>query len=259
MGFADDLLSTSPYFKFLVQIINATILIFFGIYVNIFDSQILNYLITYFWVIGIMNSINMLDNMDAISSMVTISILLGALANIYLGDLGLNDFSSYLTVGLVGALLSFLIFFNWNPSKMYMGDNGSQLIGSVLAIIGILFFWNTSETHSFISLKPVLATALAFLIPLVDTTTVTINRLLKKKSPFVGGKDHTTHHLSYAGLSDRKLVILLTSISVIAIACSVYIINFVSDLSIVQAILFTSFAVIVFIILYSITKITKPG
>jgi UDP-GlcNAc:undecaprenyl-phosphate GlcNAc-1-phosphate transferase len=104
-----------------------------------------------------------------------------------------------------------------------------------------------------------LITGLAFLIPITDTTTVTINRLLKRKSPFVGGKDHTTHHLSYAGLSDRKVVILLSVISLFSVSFSVLILNFIKNLTFVQTVLFVSFVIIVFIALYTITKITKPN
>ena len=260
MGLADDLLNTSPYFKFIVQFINASILIFFGIYINVSTSLTFNYILTYFWVIGIMNSINMLDNMDAISTLVAISILLGAFICITFGNYHFSSFSSFVIAGTLGVLLCFLIFFNWNPSLMYMGDNGSQFIGSLLAIVGILVFWNSNETVSgFITIKPVIVTVLAFLIPLVDTTTVIINRIIKGKSPFIGGKDHTTHHLSYAGLSDRAVVIVLTIISSISILLSIYLINDKGYLTTIQIVILTSFIFIVFVTLYLLTKITKPG
>ena len=71
IGLADDLLNSSPFFKFFAQLACALLLINFDIYIKIFESQTLNYLLTVFWVVGIMNSINMLDNMDAITSSIS--------------------------------------------------------------------------------------------------------------------------------------------------------------------------------------------
>lgn len=259
MGLADDLLNTSPYFKFGVQLINATILIFFGIYIDISSSQVFNYIVTYFWVIGIMNSVNMLDNMDSISTLITITILIGAFISIIFGNTQVSEFSIFVVIGTIGVLLSFLTFFNWNPSSMYMGDNGSQFIGSLLAIVGILVFWNSSGKPSgFITIKPIYVTVMVFLIPMVDTTTVTINRLVKGKSPFVGGKDHITHHLFYAGLTDKKVVLLLALISVISIAFAIYLMNSKTFFSNIQIFMFSIFIIAVFISLYATTKITKP-
>lgn len=259
MGLADDLLNTSPYFKFIVQFINATILIFFGIYINISSVQVFNYIITYFWVIGIMNSINMLDNMDAISTLIAITILIGALLSIIFGDIQVSEFSIFIVIATIGVLLSFLVFFNWNPSSMYMGDNGSQFIGSLLAIVGIIVFWNSSGKPSgFITIKPIYITVMVFLVPLVDTITVTINRLAKGKSPFVGGKDHTTHHLSYAGLTDKRVVFLMSLISVISITFALYLMNLKSFFTNIQIIIFSIFILVVFISLFTTTKIIKP-
>jgi len=259
MGLADDLLNTSPYFKFIIQFINAALLIYFGIYIQISSIEWINYLITIFWVVGIMNSINMLDNMDAISTMTTIIIFIGIIVMIFLGGMEVNNFTVFLLIGMIGSFLSFLVFFNWNPSKMYMGDNGSQFIGSLLAITGILFFWNSNNhIEGILTLKPVLVTVLAFLVPIVDTSIVTINRLAKGKSPFVGGRDHTTHFLSYAGLTDRGVVIFLSFITLVSISASIYMIlkvKVLSNFAIYSSIIFI---IIVFSALFTMTKVIKP-
>ena len=72
MGLADDAFNTQPLLKFLTQIFCALILIFSGHSVAIFQNQFLNYVITILWIVGLMNSINMLDNMDGISTIVSI-------------------------------------------------------------------------------------------------------------------------------------------------------------------------------------------
>lgn len=258
MGFADDIMNTPPYFKFLVQMIIGLVLIYFDVYIKVFDNQIANYFLTVFWVIGIMNSINMLDNMDAISTSVTIVALVGVLVNIFINISIGSPFFVIVTLGCLAALVSFL-FYNWHPAKMYMGDNGSQFIGVILAVLSIMFLWNVPQIRQENSeLRSLLIVVFAFIVPIADTTTVTINRLLKGKSPFIGGKDHTTHHLSYLGLKDNIVAIILLIISIIGVAISVFIANFLPDLTLLTLVLLVSFALIVFLSLFLITRFSKP-
>ncbi|MDD3859682.1 MAG: MraY family glycosyltransferase, partial [Bacteroidales bacterium] len=227
MGLADDIINTPPSFKFIVQFLCAFILIFNDIYIHISPIEWINYAITVSWVVGIMNSINMLDNMDAITSLTSLSIIGGAITYTVLFNAQLSQFGLMVLLSVAGVLLSFL-FYNWSPSKMYMGDSGSQFLGAILAWIGISFFWNSipiEEVQYAFNMKQALIVALAYIIPLSDTTTVTINRLLRKQSPFMGGKDHTTHHLFYLGLSVRWVGVLFFIINTLGVALSLYLIN----------------------------------
>jgi UDP-GlcNAc:undecaprenyl-phosphate GlcNAc-1-phosphate transferase len=82
-----------------------------------------------------------------------------------------------------------------------------------------LFFWNFksgAEPLTFIQIRPFVVPMLFFIIPLIDTTTVTLRRLLRKQSPFIGGKDHITHHLAYLGLSDVMVAVILFTTSLIS-------------------------------------------
>lgn len=85
--------------------------------------------------------------------------------------------------------------------------------------MSILFFWNFKDegTNEWLQIKQFVVPMLFFIIPLVDTTTVTIRRLMRKQSPFVGGKDHITHHLAYLGLKDRWVAITLITVSLISL------------------------------------------
>ncbi|PLX23024.1 MAG: hypothetical protein C0599_05080 [Salinivirgaceae bacterium] len=259
MGLADDLLNTPPLFKFGMQVSVAIILIYFGIYINIFNNDTLNYLLTIFWVVGIMNSINMLDNMDGIttSTSLVISIIIGVFALLSPSEsvwFYLMIFSS-----VYAALGSFLIF-NWNPSKMYMGDNGSQFLGAFLAIFGIMFLWNQNTPgYDHPALFKLVTVAIVFAMPLTDTITVSINRLLQGKSPFVGGKDHTTHHLSYAGFSDRKVALVFIFGSLISGIIAMVLIRYFPNPNITTLLLFFLYPVIVFSSLYTLTIIVKPN
>ncbi len=218
MGFIDDALTISPAMKFLAQICCAAIMISCGIYIEICSIPILDYLFSTLWVVGIMNSINMLDNMDGITASVSLGILLGILGIVLLSS-SLNSFFVIVIVGIVASLLGFLTF-NWHPAKLYMGDGGSQYLGAVLAYLSILFLWNFKATPSGFDIQQFILPLVAFMLPLFDTTTVFFRRILRGQSPFQGGRDHTTHHFAYFGFSDRQvssifaLISLLSAISV---------------------------------------------
>lgn len=212
LGLTDDAYNTRPLLKFLTQVACGFILLYTGNKITFSYVEPINIIITVFWVVAIMNSLNMLDNMDAITTITSISIVMSALGIMALHG---EQRSVYFIVllGVLGSLVGFL-FYNWHPSKMYMGDTGSQFLGVLLAAVGIHFFWNADPpTGEMISARNLLLPILAFMMPIIDTTSVVINRMLKRKSPFIGGKDHTTHALAYKGLSDAKVAIVFAGIA----------------------------------------------
>jgi UDP-GlcNAc:undecaprenyl-phosphate GlcNAc-1-phosphate transferase len=217
MGLADDAFNTQPLLKFLTQIFCALIVIFSGHSISIFENQFLNYLITIFWVVGLMNSINMLDNMDGISSIVSI-LACFFMVGVNISLFNTDSYSTALNLGVLGALCGFLIF-NFHPSKMFMGDTGSQFLGVFLAIMGIDNCWNnpTSPLVNGFPIANLVIIILVFLLPLSDTMTVVINRLKEGRSPFVGGKDHTTHHLFFWGLTEKRIALLFFALGNIGI------------------------------------------
>lgn len=226
MGLADDAYNTQPLLKFVTQLVCGLILYFTGTKIMIFTNEYLNFSLNLVWVVGLMNSINMLDNMDGITTTVSIVIL----CFVILLNLKLNSILtpiSILSLGIIGSLLGFLVY-NWHPSKMFMGDTGSQFLGCFLAVVGIDYCWNSfSLIHpSFENGNPVLMgfciVGLVFILPLTDTTTVSINRLLKGKSPFVGGKDHTTHHLFFKGITEKRIAILFFCIGLTGMWLALY-------------------------------------
>ncbi|MCE2847312.1 MAG: undecaprenyl/decaprenyl-phosphate alpha-N-acetylglucosaminyl 1-phosphate transferase [Sphingobacteriales bacterium] len=224
IGLADDAYNTRPRLKFGVQLMCGIILVFTGITIQIFEAHWANVALTLFWVVGIMNSVNMLDNMDGITTTVAIGIVANTILRIVIHD----DFHSMhllVLMGVLAALIAFL-YFNWNPSKMYMGDTGSQFLGAFLAAMGIIYFWNdpyageTPATGELLS-----ATAMTFLLPILDTTVVVVNRLAAGKSPFIGGKDHTTHSLAMLGLSDRKVGIVFATLAAASVGINYFIVK----------------------------------
>ena len=214
-GFMDDYFHTNSLVKFLGQIITAFCFLYGDFTIQLCDNLVLNNCFTALWVVGMMNSINMLDNMDGIVSSVSL-VSLGLALMIIFSSKSQNLTDIILITAVIGALIGFL-FFNWNPAKIYMGDTGSQFLGAFLSWVSIQYFWQFRDfAEGGFQVKQFLIPALAFIIPLMDTVTVTLRRLARGVSPFVGGRDHTTHHLAYLGIKDKNVVRIMIGISVVS-------------------------------------------
>jgi UDP-GlcNAc:undecaprenyl-phosphate/decaprenyl-phosphate GlcNAc-1-phosphate transferase len=257
MGLADDAYNTRPLLKFLVQLGCGAILIASGTCIDVFDSHAINVGLTLFWVVGMMNSINMLDNMDGITTSVSIAIVIAGIMSILVVG-PVDPVYMVLLVGTMAALTGFL-FFNWNPSRMFMGDTGSQFLGVFLAFVGIRFFWNAPSLQgNWEPARQVVSAVIVFLVPIVDTTVVTISRIAKGRSPFVGGRDHTTHHLSYAGFSDGQVALIFIGLSLLHVFLTFVMFRYIPVWQNLHTIIFVSYALLLFLTLFILTRRTHP-
>lgn len=215
LGLWDDRYHISPKFKFIGQLICAHLLFFSGYHIDLVSVPVINYLFTVTWVLGIMNSINMLDNMDGISTIAALTALLACAITLYINE---SYFSPIMIIGLscIGGLMGFL-YYNWHPSKLYMGDSGSQFLGIILSALAILCLWPIRDDAGGFQIKQFVFPLIAFMIPIIDTTTVTIRRISNGKTPFEGGRDHTTHQIALYSKSDRFVAYLMIGISLINI------------------------------------------
>ena len=255
MGLFDDAYNTKVIVKLISQITCGIILIVTGTSISLFQSEILNYVITILWVIGIMNSINMLDNMDGISSVVSLFIFGSILTENFLIT-GINNNLNIIILGIISALIGFLLY-NWPPAKMYMGDTGSQFLGILLAAFSIMFIWNHKEyNNDEIPAKQICAVLIIFALPIIDTATVFYKRIAKGKSPFIGGRDHTTHHLSYLGISERMVTVIFTIISAASMVLGLLCLN-IPVWTHLYTVLFAGYFLILFVVLFYIANINK--
>lgn len=252
LGLSDDAYDTIPLLKFFGQIACGAILAYFGLTIQLFPVQWMNILLTIFWVVGIMNSINMLDNMDGVSGLISYTIFLTALALHILYGVS-NNILTFILSAMLGGMTGFLIW-NWNPSRLFMGDTGSQFLGVLLSAVGIYTFWNgegLGNLHRETS-KSIITPLLVFLVPIIDTTIVTFGRISRKKTPFRGGRDHITHHFVFAGLSERVTALVLFSISLVSSALAITALYLVQEWSFSLTVTLGIYALLVFsIILYS--------
>jgi UDP-GlcNAc:undecaprenyl-phosphate GlcNAc-1-phosphate transferase len=257
MGLADDAYNTKPYFKLLMQIFCGLLFLFTDVKIDLFHIPLVDSVFTVVWVITLMNSLNMLDNMDGITATTVFFALLACLTSCYVIGNPSKPFWLFTIVSMLGALSGFL-YFNINPSKLFMGDAGSQFLGLFVAFFSIKYLWNlgsTTEHNSWISL---VITLVALTPAAADTLTVVINRIRAGKSPMVGGKDHTTHHLVYAGYSDKQVWIIFSLIGLFSFLLSVLIVYLTIHDVIIPNLFFIMFFAIVFGLLYRNTLKYKP-
>lgn len=212
MGLADDAYNTKPLIKLAIQIGCGVIFVATDSRIELTHHFWVDAGITVLWVIAVMNSLNMLDNMDGITGTVVVFILAACLGSSYFIFEVNRNVWSILLVSQIGAMLGFLKL-NIHPSKLFMGDAGSQFIALFVSFFAIHNLWNAGKSIESPSWIGMLICLVAFTPSAVDTLTVVINRLRKGQSPMVGGKDHTTHHLVYAGLNDKKVWYVFVLIS----------------------------------------------
>lgn len=255
IGLQDDAYNTRPLLKFMGQLTCAVILIIFGIHINLFGIPALDYLLTVFWVVGIMNSINLLDNMDGVTATVSLTICTTTivLMGLYSGGPDLNPIL-FTMIALIGSFMGFLVM-NWKPSKIYMGDTGSQFLGAFLAFVGIKFFWNIQEIDPSADWSMgIIAPIMVFLVPLMDTSFVVVARIARGTSPFVGGKDHLTHNLSYLGVAEAWVPVLLGLVGLVSGFLVIFSVRYVAFWGISHTLLFSSYVLISFVIFFVLFK-----
>src|SRR5215813_4971517 len=209
VGLVDDILHTKPYQKLIGQIIGAAAVVNYGLTLPWTRSASINVIITIFWLIGITNAINLLDNMDGLAT---------GIAAIASGFLAVNFIATGQPMAAVmmgvftGALIGFLVY-NSHPASIFMGDCGSMFIGFFLASAALVNLAG-GRSRSFL---PVLAVPILVLfIPIFDTTFVTILRKLSGRAASHGGRDHTSHRLVALGMSERRAVLMLYALAAVS-------------------------------------------
>jgi UDP-N-acetylmuramyl pentapeptide phosphotransferase/UDP-N-acetylglucosamine-1-phosphate transferase len=229
VGVRDDLMPLPPSIKLLGQLMAATLLILFfdlrlrssyGLFATSDFPIIVSYVITIFTIIIITNSFNLIDGLDGLAGTVAVVALLAFGIWFYLVD---DVVFAVFSFSMLGAIAAFLKF-NWEPSKIFMGDTGALVIGLLLSILAIRFinsnyFLPSDSLFKFTAnLAPA---ACIIIIPLIDTSRIIILRLRKGQSPFKPDKSHIHHALMRLGLNHKQTTLVLASIHVFFIMLAI--------------------------------------
>ncbi len=210
VGLLDDIYQLPPWPRFISQsavgVITSFILYLSGAGVEIFDNQFLNSSATILWVVTIINALNFIDNMDGLATCISI---MASLALFTLSYLNNQYLVAALSLAIFASCLGFL-FWNKRPASIYLGDAGALYLGFLLAAISIRIDLDNDSA-------PIRALVLILIlaIPVIDIIQVVVSRILKGKSPFQGGRDHISHLLLNRGLSQRVVLLILTTFAVL--------------------------------------------
>jgi UDP-GlcNAc:undecaprenyl-phosphate/decaprenyl-phosphate GlcNAc-1-phosphate transferase len=232
LGLLDDVFGLRPYKKLIGQVMGATVILYHDLYLPWTPYLLLNTGLTLLWLVGITNAVNLLDNMDGLSAGIAM------IASIFLG---LNFLANgqpeeaALVAAFAAALVGFLVY-NTNPASIFMGDCGSLFVGIFLAgtsLIGV----SGGRSRGLVSVLAV--PVLTLLIPIFDTTLVTVLRKLAGRAVSQGGSDHASHRLVALGLSERRAVWLLYGLAILSGVLSLLVSRLPVDTSLAAILSFT--------------------
>jgi UDP-GlcNAc:undecaprenyl-phosphate GlcNAc-1-phosphate transferase len=206
-GLVDDILLLRPASKLVTQIAIAAALVYFGFRLHWVESRLLDSALTMVWVVGLTNAFNLLDNMDGLCAGIAMIVAVMLLAGFWTGVTreSAAPEMTFLAI-LTGAAAGFLVF-NFPPASIFMGDSGALLFGFALAALTLGQEGVRASRSDVLSV--IAGPAFVLLIPIFDTTLVTVARLLSGRSPARGGRDHSSHRLVAIGLSERDAVLVL--------------------------------------------------
>lgn len=213
VGILDDYRGLSPKAKLLGQVVAASIAVMYGIRIDFITNPLGGLLYTgglavplsIFWIVGITNTINLIDGLDGLASGV------GAIASLTIFAVAWKEGQptiAILAIALSGSCFGFLRY-NFYPARIFMGDNGAMFLGYVLASISIL---GALKTTAAVTLAiPVLALG----VPIFDTVFAIVRRHQNGQPIFQSDRGHLHHRLLEMGFSQKKAVLVIYFISMV--------------------------------------------
>jgi len=206
MGLVDDRKALGPYLKLFVQLAVTVALVMVG---NLRALTALGYwpsvILTVLWITAIANAFNFLDNMDGLSA----GIAAVATTAFLVTAISIEQWFVAASLALLlGALIGFLCF-NFPPASIFMGDSGSLVIGFILGVLTVRTTYLRPHEDFHVGWYATLAPVIVLAVPLYDLIVVSVIRISRGKSPFVGDTNHFSHRLVARGMTKRTAVLCL--------------------------------------------------
>lgn len=202
MGVLDDRINLRPYQKLLAQVAATLLLIYFGVQVRITHVPWLDIMLTLLWVVGLTNAFNFVDSKDGLAlGLAGIAAAFFVLVTIDSVQPVLAMLSAAILGACVGAFL-----FNASPALMFLGDSGAQLLGFLLAGLGIAYTPAQAGLPQGVTwFTPILVLG----VPIFDMALVVVSRLRQHQPLYRAGLDHTYHRLVGLGLDSTRSVLAM--------------------------------------------------
>lgn len=233
IGMRDDILALTPRQKLYSQFLPVLVLVFldrtffnstYGLFGNYQFPEWLGMGITIFVIVILTNAYNLIDGLDGLAGTVGVIILLCYGTWFFIiGETSL----SYIAYCFAGALVAFL-YFNWQPSRIFMGDTGALMIGLLISYLSIKFIqssYQLPQDHLYRFNTPVATAICVLIIPVFDTLRVIILRLRKFQSPFKADRNHLHHQFINLGFSHQKSVVSIATINLLFLGLAVLLRN----------------------------------
>ncbi|WP_443938141.1 MraY family glycosyltransferase [Pedobacter sp. MW01-1-1] len=228
LGVKDDVYGTNTSTKFLMQLVVAFILVYFGNFrltslygvLNVFEiDPYFGGAFSIVLIIFLNNAFNLIDGIDGLAG--SIGILVNLIFGVFFALMGQTPYA-FIAFALAGSIAGFLKY-NWYPARIFMGDTGALMIGLVSAALAIKFIeLNKGAGVPALHFDSAPAIAVAVLIvPIFDSLRIFCKRILLRKSPFKGDRDHVHHRLERLKFKPNQIVWLTGSLNLIMIALTV--------------------------------------
>lgn len=216
-GFLDDIFTLSAWFKLIVQLAASALVTFNGYrFTQIFGWVLptpVSYILTFGWILGVINAYNLIDGLDGLCGSLSFTAVT-TLGVLYLLS---NNLEAGICFILAGAIFGFLCF-NWPPAKLFMGDDGSQFLGFVIATIPLYTSSDIFEYNKFLIMLILTA------FPVFDTIAAIWRRLRDKRSIMAPDRSHLHHKLLNIGYTKRQALHLIVFIQLLL--CGMVILSF---------------------------------
>ncbi len=208
VGLLDDILNLSHksrlFIQFFTSVCASVFLVISDFSIKLFNSDLINVLLSVIWIVGITNAWNFVDNLDGAAACLTIICALSlGLLSIQSGQFLIASFA----LAIAGSAIGFLPW-NFFPAKIYLGDSGALYLGVTISIL-LLQFESTLGDRFISSLTVIFLAA----VPLIDATVAVTGRIKRHASIFQGGKDHLSHRLINKGINKKKTLAILCGVS----------------------------------------------
>ena len=237
IGLADDLVNVNYKWKFLIQILAASLFPLSGLWINdvygfFFIIKVpfwLGYLITVFATVLIINAINLIDGLDGLcSGLVCVSCLVMGGLFLYNGA-WLHTLLAWITAGVLMPFFYYNVFgVSKRKRRIFMGDTGSMTLGYTVAFLAISYSMNLQEIKPFAEGAIVVAFS-TLIVPVFDVVRVVFIRFYKGKPLFKADRSHLHHKLLRSGFSQRGAMLSIIGLALFFSVFNLIAVNYISN------------------------------
>lgn len=215
VGLIDDINNLSPFPRFVCQLVSSSMVSIFlsrsGFMTTISENAAIDFIVSVFWMVGITNALNFIDNLDGGAAGV---VVVASLTLFVLALVGNQSLIAAFSLAIVGSTLGFL-WWNKSPATIYLGDSGSLFLGMILSVLLLQY-----EPSNSILVSSLLTPILIMALPIIDTTYAVSTRISAGRSPFQGGRDHLSHVLIDFGFTRKNAAFTLWGLSALFSLCA---------------------------------------